>query len=311
MVQSAIGQENPLELIPNISGVTCILSDVKENYILSPDAVKDVKELIIENSSVPKMIIASFPPLLRLIISRNQFTALNFDGISDKRRTLITLEYLDASHNNISFLRDTTFLQMPDLRWIDLSHNRINMINGYLTFNSLVKLQYLDMSHNLLDVFKLNFKDCPELEQLIFDYNPISVWPFGFPKENPTLKISMEGCKLQRYESKSTKGEMNLNGNCLEKLSYQKSTRVVSANDNQIKEISVGFNVEIQKLALANNLLTDITNITEIVNLQNLDLSGNNLRDALKGDILRVLTQLTDLNLSNTSMDVTPMLFEN
>lgn len=298
------------------------------------DNFKGTKTLILaqaQTSKIPQTVIDRFQPLDKLDLSKNSFTELLFDSITN---TLTNLAILDASSNNITTLAanvftkttnlkelylsrnqigslpSTVFFQLSKLTLLDLSHNQIKAIAQDNMFGFLRQLRFIYLNHNGITKLRTSFGNVTNLVEFDGSHNDLKDWSLTFASGS-TVKLNLAYCGLKNsYSSAADKEELDLEGNQIEIMKITGKVTRLRANNNIIRQVEIDPSIQLEALELANNFITDITNITKVDNLQVLDLSGNKLKANIKGDIFSELTALTYLSLRDTGAVITPELLE-
>ncbi|KAI4898783.1 hypothetical protein NFI96_006423 [Prochilodus magdalenae] len=213
---------------------------------------------------------------------------------------------LDISRNNIFFLH-SRFLNLPDLRCLNLSGNAMSQALNGSEFVHLKNLQYLDFSRNRLDLMfstafqelrnlvvldishnnhyfeaeglthMLNFtKNLNFLTKLIMNHNQIST----------STNMEMESFSLEHLEFKGNRLDMLWRDGDLRYVNYFKKlvklkTLDISHNNLNFipKQVFQGLPQTLIELSLTNNRLKSFTweGLKHLQNLQVLDLAGNHL----------------------------------
>ncbi|KAL7866286.1 hypothetical protein SRHO_G00115330 [Serrasalmus rhombeus] len=211
---------------------------------------------------------------------------------------------LDISRNNIFFLH-SRFLNLQELRCLNLSGNAMSQALNGSEFIYLKNLQYLDFSHNRLDLMystafqelsnlvildisynnhyfeaeglthMLNFtKNLSKLTKLIMNHNQIST----------STNTEMESFSLEHLEFKSNRLDMLWRDgdlryvNYFQKLMNLKTLDISHNNLNFIpKQVFQGLPQTLTELHIANNKLKSFTweGLKYLKNLKVLDLCGN------------------------------------
>lgn len=119
-----------------------------------------------------------------LDISYSQYRTLNWLDLSLKR-----LQKFNASHNEISSIW-MLFENVPEIREIDFSYNRLTTINGS-TFGRVEKLEMIYLSQNALkDIANDTFSNASHLQMIDLNDNHISRIPvFSNAKHLKTIHI--------------------------------------------------------------------------------------------------------------------------
>lgn len=187
---------------------------------------------------------------------------------------------------------------MPDLTLIDLSHNKINVIeySSRFTLDNLPNLRFLYLNHNGMQKFYLELLGSPNIELLDASYNNFNFdsWWFNFPKSTEVhLNVAFSGVTTIRSQK-------DIYG-CVKRL---------KANNNLIRDLKIEPGMQLEELELSSNKISDIRSLTRLHNLRVFDLSENPLQNSLKGDIFVNLTALTHLSLKNTRTTIKKDLLE-
>ena len=183
--------------------------------------------------------------------------------------TLIHLKSINLSYNLIVLIQSSLFDNNCKLLIIILKNNFLNVIDN-VGFANLQNLECLDLSSNLFSKLDDSFLKCQNLKELRLNNNSIT------------------DIDLTAFNELENLNYLSLNNNKIEKL-YEntfkqlKNLRYLNLNDNCISGIDHNCFwelVNLQRLFLANNLLKVIISkflFTYLVNLNELDLSGNQL----------------------------------
>ena len=150
----------------NLNTNICALSKIEFNNLESINFqncdIEDITLNTIQNMFNPK--------LISLNLSENKLANLQ---IFNNENIFISLIDLDLSHNNIEEIDPLMMGQFPNLKILNLSHNKIVNIKcmdkDLLNFN---KLEELNLSYNnIKEIIKINI---PSLRNIIMINNPIS-----------------------------------------------------------------------------------------------------------------------------------------
>lgn len=268
-------------------------------YPMERENVKVVRFANSEMLYIPTGIFRYFSNIREFDISSSKIEALHRDF--EGARNLV---FLIMSHNNITELGASLFVDAPSLTVIDLSHNQIAKINKY-AFADARSISRLVFSHNNITALDERlFKDLRFLDQIFLDFNQIEYIADGLFASNILLQkivlnnnriatvscVHLNGLKyldtMQLAQNNLTKFDptclenkldyLNLNGNKLTQLVIRNMLAVDAAN-NSISEVIVQGNGNIlETLIIANNSLRSIENITNLLtNLEILDVSFN------------------------------------
>ncbi|XP_058247596.1 toll-like receptor 8 [Hemibagrus wyckioides] len=208
---------------------------------------------------------------------------------------------LDMSRNNLFFISPKQFEDYKNISCLNLSRNGFSSALNGTEFTSLPNLKYLDLSFNKIDLaYDYAFKELQELEVLDLSYNPHY---FIVPGVTHNLKFLQNLPKLR---------VLNMSSNSIftltSKYMFSNSLVELQFQDNQLariwkdrKYVQLFWNLtNLIHLDISNN---DIHNIpTEVykylpVTLKILRLNYNYLTN-LEWTLMRTFTQLEELILS-------------
>lgn len=263
-------------------------------------------------------------------IQEFEISYANIEAIHRNFEGAVSLMFLTMSHNNITEIPASVFVDTPQLAMIDLSYNQIEKINKF-AFANARSLSRIVLSHNKIKTMDANlFNDVSFLDQIELDFNLLETLPNNLFKNNGVLqkiylnhnKISNLSCEvfqfghyldylqleanhLEEFSSVCIPKNMdliNLNNNNLKKLSLN-DVKNIYASNNSLTDIRFGNYTEwMRKLVLSNNSLTDISSILKTVrNLNHLDLSYNYV-GKLNISSFAKLNRLEKLYLSHTHL---------
>lgn len=268
----------------------------------SSDSKRYIKQLKFINCTfniLPNNIFLKLPYILKI-------ECVNC-GISELFRNAFanaaSLNEINLSHNNITMLENNNFMDAKSLLSIDLAWNKIHTINVN-AFNALNNLKSLNLSNNNLNTIEMGtFNTLQKLEVLLLDGNEIgnSVTAELFVKNSNLINISLNKNKIQNFTFGETLkslnslsisnnklesielpvqlilNQLNVSHNNLETLNISCKIQRIDASYNQIKEFTVVQPSQINHLELQLNEIQDLAFIAELVNLEYLDLTQNQI----------------------------------
>ncbi|XP_067612746.1 carboxypeptidase N subunit 2 [Eurosta solidaginis] len=211
------------------------------------------------------------------------------------------LTVLNMSNNNITQITTSVFMGAGNLMRLDLSHNQIALLNEnafkglssldklQLSFNFIRELpkdlllenQYLEaiaINNNLLEYVEPEvFNRLRRLNDVNLSYNNIHrVHSDSFQAAFGLESLLLTSNNLTEFElgNKSILTQLQVDYNNLTRISVN-GTKYVRADHNRITDIQMINTLFLETLLLGSNNLSDITSITNITGLLQLDLSNN------------------------------------
>lgn len=269
-------------------------------------------------------------------LAENEITIIKRGAFKD-----LFLVAINISHNQISTLEESSFINTLNITTLDLSYNNISMIPeeafpGKLSYMTELRLQY----NNISDLSHIPF-DFPGIKILNATYNRIEEIPKGtFSKlyELHTIDVSHNQIKtIGRgvFSQLFSLRQINLSHNSLETLigsifGSMPTLLSLDISHNRIGRIARAMFtnlVSLRELYLGNNEIDSIFLIPQSLNylhLQNnnisyirpghtwpvmnaliyMNLDHNNLGDSIESGTFRNLNSLRTLSLNNNSITV-------
>lgn len=229
------------------------------------------------------------------------------------------LNHLDFSYNDINKVPSKVFELATELHIIDLSHNKIDILEEYafdndlgesniteiylhdnsLTyitqdiFSRLINLEILSLNNNYIQEMDGNeFLNKPNLMELYLDNNHL------------TSVVNRDGFNhgsLNVFTIDNFNIDIS-NTNAII-CSMHNLTETLNANNNQISGILTDnlYDPFIKSLFLSRNLMSSISNISVLHNLETLDMSHNILTDIESIHFIQI-DKLSYLNISNNKI---------
>ncbi|EFN69150.1 Phospholipase A2 inhibitor subunit B [Camponotus floridanus] len=196
-----------------------------------------------------------------------------------------SLTHVYLSHNTIRILPNRIFAKNKQLMHLSLNANNLERLN-VSTFDGLMKLQMLDLSaNNLEDVHTMTFQENIDLRLLNLSYNSLHRFP-----ELSSLATSLDLSfnLISRF-----------NANSLENMSRIRS---LNLRNNQLQLIPPGLESKtLRILDMQRNRLVELYNnsLVNLPSLQQIDLSGNRLTEAMNPDVFQNNPDLTMIRLGD------------
>ena len=210
---------------------------------------------------------------------------LDYNLITQIEEIPQTCYKLSLSNNKISFI-NSKFLKDLQLKYLDLSFNRIISLIGFEKFKLL---EELNLSNNYIGDDQVNYLiPLSKLKALNLSNNNL--------KKAEITKII--------YISKSLQ-KLNLSNNNIEELTFEKSNSLIELelDNNKLNKLSFnGYAKQFEYLmylSVNENKLQSIENLNILVNLEYLSLSVNELAHIN----IDKLTKLKYLQLKSNSLD--------
>ncbi|XP_010882789.3 toll-like receptor 7 [Esox lucius] len=191
---------------------------------------------------------------------------------------------LDISRNNIFFLH-SRFLNLADLRCLNLSGNAMSQSLNGSEFTYLPNLQYLDFSYNRLDLlYSSAFQELRSLVILDISNNNHYFESEGLTHMlNFTNNLTKLKILLMNYNKISTSTNTELESLSLEKLEFKGNRLDMLWRDGDTRYINY---------------------FKKLVNLRVLDISDNNLNFIPEQVYQNLPEKLTNLSINNNRLKV-------
>lgn len=264
----------------------------------------DVRDMDISHSNVVDISRSSFEGakhLVYLTMSHNQVTELRASIFVEA----LALFMLDLSHNHIRTVDKFAFVNAQSMSRLNLGHNQIDELH-VSTFRDMKFLDQISLNDNRLTFIDPGlFAGSVHLQKIVLDNNRLLELDMTvFTKFSHLELIQVSGNMLQSINATVLPPKFKtlaINNNTLTELYLNNNMEVLEASNNRIRSLIVDQPLSMRQLLLANNSLTDMTNITVMEKLEVLDVSQNRI-GRLNISTLAPLKSLTLLNLAQTSL---------
>ena len=267
----------------NLNTNICALSKIEFNNLESINFqncdIEDITLNIIQDIFNPK--------LISLNLSENKLTNLQ---IFNNENIFISLIDLDLSNNNIEEIDPLMMGQFPNLKILNLSHNKIINIKcmdkDLLNFN---KLEELNLSYNnIKEIIKINI---PSLRNIIMINNPISQGiielSYGVDELILENKNDILNFNFSKYDSINGKNIINI-------------IFAYISDKNNINNILEKVNLKnINKLIIKGFENLDFLINDTLDKLVELDLKDNNINDISFLNNVKFDSNLKELYIDN------------
>lgn len=279
-------------------------------------------------SSIEKGFFRSFKTIKQLQLSHNLLDDISADVFAD----LNTLSNLHLDHNLIFRLAENTFVNLRSLYYLDLSYNRIGKIEKN-AFNGLVSLQILQLSANKLEVVKAYyFEHLTALQYLylvgdfILFIEPCSFKPLTqlttldlgnnyLTDLNGQLfeasdSINLADNQISEFDFIPRTDHLDLKRNKLTDwgVSLSLDAITVDLSENELQTLTIVHQTTVDRLILAKNRLRSFRVECDLVSINFLDLSHNQI-ESLKTDDFSRINGLGKLDLSYNDIKYIQMGF--
>ncbi|VDO68330.1 unnamed protein product [Heligmosomoides polygyrus] len=251
--------------------------------------------LTLSNNRITQLEKLSLPPSLSILeLKNNLLTQIPYLALKDKG----ALQVLDLDSNNISSLQYNAEVHFKNELRLVLRNNKIRTLTA-TSLKSFRKFKELDVSYNQISsIFPSAFESISQVKALDLSYNNLAYIARGTFKN---LAKNLERLNLEEnifhvvpaaLSDLRNLTHLNMNGN--------KLTRLDEEALRGLKDVLVDLSVAYNRLKVVpTNILNDM------VRLQHLDLSKNNIRalDRLGfGTMDGVGTNLVHLNLAGNHL---------
>ncbi|CAK1598949.1 unnamed protein product [Parnassius mnemosyne] len=314
---------NYIEEIPSYSfyGLPLMKINIKQNIIrhISDSAFSSLESTLSEidlsenNLTVfPIASIAKLRHLRSLRLSWNEMSS--FPSVDDY--DLKALEFLDLSSNNFVLISEDCLKFCPSLSILSFHFNFINNIH-YRAFHSLLYLKSIDLSHNRIKVLNTNlFQNNKELEFIDLSHNHLhhihglfSNMPFltkVFLGNNNILEVPIDS-----FFNSTKINTIHLQKNCIYKIhsksfSNLENLAALRLDSNYVTQVPQDIfinNYNLTILKLDNNNVIDLNNYTfgSQAILREILINNNNLKFISKY-LFYNLTMAEEIYLNNNKI---------
>lgn len=243
------------------------------------------------------------------------------------------IRILEVTSNRIRKIHERAFEEMTELIWINLASNRIQKLPLYVftpsityinlernkiaslghVFRDLFDLTHLNLAHNRLrEVTRESFQGLPSLIKLDLSWNRIeTIDTTAFDTLKSLEVLSLSGNQLLELIIGLPSPRLqvlSVDRNVLYKLVVRKSQKWhngvnlnLYANDNKLAEVILQQGLPLKQVFLQNNNLKNLLPITGLKQLQEVDMSGNDLSRVNFKDLISI-PNLEVLTIRNTQL---------
>ncbi|KAB7507857.1 Chaoptin, partial [Armadillidium nasatum] len=264
-------------------------------------------------------------PFLHILNLRNNLlTSFHKDIFSFPKSQTTKLRYIDLSNNDVTFLKEDTFVPHPKITWMSLSGNRLSFFPPE-TLRSLKKLSQLNLAGNEFEsVDTSDFANSKSLRELDLSNNKIvEVAENSFQNSTQLQELNLSKNKIKKLNSNTFQGIAHLKLDLSENELRDLPDGIFDRTKVKLSTLNLAHNyfdkvpVKVLRpqsyvfsdLNMAYNNVSDIPNKADIlVNMKSLDLSYNPLT---RSDILELLNEpklARSINLAGTKIRDVPQI---
>ncbi|XP_055678361.1 leucine-rich repeat-containing protein 40-like [Lutzomyia longipalpis] len=296
------------------NSINCMFTNLNDDEISFKDPTESFESVIFKNCNLtkfPTTLFSTFTKLTKVDLSLTQVRQLNGNKTLNGAKNL---KILDLSRNSLKGIEDFVFSEGKELVELHLSRNKIISV-GLNAFAGLNKLELLDLSFNDIKILteevfsglknlKFIYVNNNDLKNLTFDlrdFKDLTEFDISHNKH-----ISMKGWLTDLPSHIKPKLTVNYSYCNEDETSFNTwgpNIKTYILKHNKVIDMITVNNVRWETLDISENLLRDITNITKIQTLQNLDLSENPLAP-LNISTFSLLDDLRTLNLRSTGISL-------
>ena len=236
------------------------------------------------------------------------------------------LNEVNVSGNLLKELEQDTFVNLPILEVLDLSHNNLNTINNG-AFNAIPRLKKLLLHHNRLTSYKgdffANMENDTDLHTLDLSFNELTyLYPESFIYHPQLINVDFSNNKFSFFPTQFIRGlkymqKLNLNHNLIKVIDEQDFANLKMLQDldmsynevAEIKETAFQNSSQLQRINLSHNKISMLKTDTFLGTIRlMLDLSHNNLTDMPRGMFQRPnVMKLQSIDLSHNRFTRIPV----
>ena len=258
--------------------------------------------------------------LIRINLSKNKLKELDLSTFED----LANLEHLDLSMNELIYIKNGAFYELPKLRTLNLSKNRLQSFRGELFSSTKTQLEILNLCDNSINyLYPASFNIHRKLKVLKICSNNLNYFPTEIINTIASLEeVDLSSNKLKSLDTNNFSNLqrlkiLRLNNNYLTTIgpnAFYNLTRLsyldLSANNLVSLDASSFRNVLRLNLNLANNELASIENemfdLENVAILNELNIANNNFTDFPLDALRRQATNLMSLQIASNYISHLP-----
>ena len=290
---------NDIGSVPTVSGINESLTELDlTNNALTDSSLatlvqlRQLQRLRLDGNMISKLSVADWgllaDSLSVLSLSNNLLTSLDQIG------RLYSLTQLNADHNLIESISDSTFQLLYDLDAVSLRGNRLTTIGQFALRGLEHKCTQLDLSSNdIAFIHPEAFRRLKNIKRLNLSNNAVSEMVLP-PIMNQLTELLLSNNRLRRFP---------------DELRDFRSISVLSLYNNMIESmppVDIGNEFGVRLVDLSYNRLHSVDEIHLIGSLNVVNLGENDLVDIGAG-VLADMTFIGELNLSGNALGRLPV----
>lgn len=261
--------------------------NLKQVGIASIDNVQFSQEQKLIKLDLSNNVITAIPANKFINLTNLQVLLLKNNTIKeiyeDSFKHLISLETLDLTDNQISKLPEGVLNPLVRLKQLDLARNKLQIIDPDV-FSKTTSLQILDLMNNSISTIQEGaFKSLGQLDRLHVSLNPF--YEIDLTQLNNIHTIEIEKTNLKSITVPSSLKKLFANGNQITHIFVPDSTslEILELDDNDLRNdfYNITRLSNVRQVNLAYNNITKIewSKLTNMNNLDRLDLYGNEIKE--------------------------------
>lgn len=318
-----------VEKYPNLRSLDISQSGIDSLYSFNLKHDHLAKVNISHNrlTTLPRQFFSQLPAITEIDCSHN--------GIELVRDLPQQLDTVHLSHNNLSYIYYSSFKNLNNLKYLDLSFNLIDGVNFISIFPSTLKLKILRLDNNPIIVIHDDVKSLVKLGISVYiSWKNIRQFSMEhMPKFNVILNSTEEGFIFSEESTSNDSVQLHCNEKSFENVENFKlgtdqfenaaelmnfltsSLKILDLSTNDIEKLELNF---FERFVNLENLNLKATHLSEFdfswlknqKKLQKLDISANNMEKVVNASFLKSLENLHQLNAQENQLKNTPEIIQ-
>lgn len=244
------------------------------------------------------------------------------------------MEELCIKNNHIKDLEEASFANVPKLRKLELSYNKIQYLPGGLFRRNLENLEIIKISGNLIQSIEGVFDNLPVLRELDLSFNKIvRITSHTFADSHAIREIVLNDNEISTIDSNAFQSQINLcwlsltgnrlrtfiaditkhcQFNLLLKRNFLEHISITTEPDhplslnidvsyNRLQEFAFQKEILFKSIELSHNRIHHLS--ANMVELEELDFDNNNMTYEILTELIEDARNLSRLYLNSTGID--------